>query len=73
MCIGEYPNNVIVDINNGTQDTFSLTKATSDNQLQLIFKKNIMIVPMASTFIVCVLLSNNGGGFLLKPTFQFGT
>ena len=73
MCIGEYPNNVTVDINNVTQDTFSVAKATSDNQLQLIFRKNIMIVPMASTFIFSVLLSNNGGEFLLKPTFQFGT
>ena len=73
MCIGEYPNNITVDINNVTQDTFNVAKATSDNQLQLIFRKNIMIVPMASTFIVCVLLSNNGGEFILKPTFQFGT
>ena len=70
MCIGEYPNNVTVDINNVTQDTFSVSKATSDNQLRVIFRKNIT---MAGTFIVCVLLSNNGGQFLLKPTFQFGT
>ena len=71
MCIGEYPSNITVDINNVTQDTFSIAKATSDNQLQLIFRKNI-IVPISGTFIVCVLLSNNGGEFLLKPTFQFG-
>ena len=71
MCIGEYPNNVTVDINNVPQDTFSISKATSDIQ-QVIFRKNIMIVPMASTFIFSVLLGNNGGEFLLKPTFQFG-
>ena len=73
MCIGEYPNDITVDINNVTQDTFSVAKATSDNQLRVIFRKNIMIVPLSGTFIVCVLLSNNGGEFLLKPTFQFGT
>ena len=73
MCIGEYPNNVTVDINNVTQDTFSVAKATSDNHFQVIFIKNIMIVSIASTFIFSVLLSNNGGEFLLKPNFQFGT
>ena len=69
MCIGEYPNNIIVDINNVTQDTFSVAKI--DNQLQVRFRGDV-IVPMASTFIFCVLLSNNGGEFLLKPSFQFG-
>ena len=70
MCIGEYLSNITVDINNVTQDTFSVAKATSDNQLQLIFRKNI-IVPIFGTFVVGVLLSNNGGQFLLKPTFRF--
>ena len=69
MCIGEYPYNITVDINNAIQDTFSVSKTKSDKQLQV----NILtIVPMAGTFIVCVLLNNNGGEFLLKPTFQFG-
>ena len=69
MCIGEYPNNITVDINNVTEDTFSVLKTKSDAQLQV---NALTIVPMAGTFIVCVLLSNNGGEFLLKPTFQFG-
>ena len=69
MCIGEYPNNITVDINNVTEDTFSVLKTKSDAQLQV---NALAIVPMAGTFIVCVLLSNNGGEFLLKPTFQFG-
>ena len=70
MCIGEYPNNIAIDINNVAQDTFSVSKTKSDNQLQV----NILtIVPMAGTFNFCVLLSNSGGEFLLKPTFQFGT
>ena len=69
MCIGEYPNNTTVIINNTIQDTFSVSKTNSDDQLQV----NVLVtVPMASTFIVGVLLSNNGGEFLLKPTFQFG-
>ena len=73
MCIGEYPNNITVDISNVTQDTFSVSKAKSDSQLlQVIFRKNIL-VPTAGTFIACIFLNNNGGEFLLKPTFQFGT
>ena len=69
MCIGEYPNNITVDINNAIQDTFNVSKTKSDNQLQV----NVLaVVPMVGTFIACVLLSNNGGEFLLKPTFQFG-
>ena len=71
MCIGEYPTNITVDINNVTQDTFSVAKTKSDNQLQMIFRGSI-IAPMAGKFIAYVLLSNNGGEFLLKPTFQFG-
>ena len=73
MCIGEYPTNITVDINNVTQDTFSVAKTKPDNQLQskMIFRGNI-IAPMAGKFIAYVLLSNNGGKFLLKPTFQFG-
>ena len=67
MCIGEYPNNITVDINNVTQDTFIVSNTKSE-QLQV----NILaIVPIAGTFNFCVLLSNNGGEFLLKPTFQF--
>ena len=69
MCIGEYPNNITVDINNAIQDTFNVLKKKSDNRLQV---NALAIVPMAGTFIVCVLLNNNGGEFLLKPTFRFG-
>ena len=68
MCIGEYPNNITVDINNVAQDTFNVSETKSDNQLRV----NILtIVPMAGTFNFYVLLSNNGGEFLLKPTFRF--
>ena len=69
MCIGEYPNNITVVINNAIQNTFSVSKTLSDAQLQV---NALATVPMAGIFIVCVLLSSNGGDFLLKPTFQFG-
>ena len=69
MCIGEYPYNITFVINNAIQDTFSVSKTKSDNQLQV---NALAIVRMTGTFIVCILLSNNGGEFLLKPTFQFG-
>ena len=72
MCIGEYPNNITVAINNVPQDyTFSLWKTKVNNRSQMIFRGNV-IVPMAGKFIAYVLLSNNGGEFLLKPTFHFG-
>ena len=72
MCIGEYPNNItviILDINNEVQDTTSVPTQVND---QLMISGTVSVPNDLHTFIINVTMSNNGGSFLLTPSFVFG-
>ena len=72
MCIGEYPNNItviILDINNVVQDTLNVPTQVND---QLMISGTVSVPINLNTFIINVLMSNNGRKFLSIPSFVFG-
>ena len=72
MCIGEYPNNItviILDTNNVVQDTPSVPPQVND---ELMISGTVSVPNNLNTFIINVTMSNNGGIFLLTPSFLFG-
>ena len=75
LCIGEYPNNVFVDILNTDNTLINSTSVLTmnhNNQLMITEFIAITLHGALNTFIINVLLSNNGGEFNDIPSFVFG-
>ena len=75
LCIGEYPNSVTVNILT-TDDTpinsTSISPQVNDQLMIIIGYTSITLPDTIDTFIITVLLSNNGGKFNDVTSFVFG-